>query len=61
MKLEIILSNVNMPTSLNKSLFWNENSNNRNFSQVKLVYSKMNMSLSDVLMKYNKTINENEL
>lgn len=48
------LSNVNIPTSLDKSLFWNENSNSFNCSQVKLIYSKNNLSLSDVLKKYNK-------
>ena len=48
------LPNVNIPTSLNKSLFWNDNSDNYNFSQVKLVYSKSNLSLSDILKKYNK-------
>lgn len=55
------LSNVNIPTSLNKSLFWIENSDNHNFSQVKLIYSKSNMTLLDVLTKYNKIIDENEL
>ncbi|HEX8576625.1 MAG TPA: hypothetical protein VF677_10075 [Flavobacterium sp.] len=48
------LSNINIPTSLDRSLFWNGNSNNYNFSQVKLIYSKSNLSLSDVLKKYNK-------
>ncbi|SMP36910.1 hypothetical protein [Flavobacterium hercynium] len=48
------LPNVNIPVSLDKSLFWNENSNNHNFSQVKLVYSKLNLSLFDVLKNTNK-------
>ncbi|MDR6761942.1 hypothetical protein J2Y38_002153 [Flavobacterium sp. 2755] len=55
------LTNVNVPISLNKSLFWNENSDNRNFSQIKLVYSRLNLSLFEVLKQKNKIINENEL
>ena len=51
------LSNVSIPTSLNKSLFWSENSDNHNFSQVKLIYSRFNLSLLDVLKKYNKIKN----
>lgn len=53
------LANVNVPIKLNKSLFWNENSDNSNFSQVKLVYSRLNLSLYEVLK--HKIINENEL
>lgn len=45
------LSNVNIP-SLDKGIFLNEVSNDNTQSQVKLVYSKFNLGLSDVLKKY---------
>lgn len=43
-----------IPPDLDKSLFWKEVSDNHSFPLVKLVFSKNNLSLFEVLKKYNK-------
>lgn len=45
-----------MPSSLDRSLFWEEESNNHNLPMVKLIYSKNGLNLAEILKKYGKLI-----
>lgn len=51
------LFSTNIPLTLDRSLYWNEESNKQNFSMIKLVYSKKGLELSEVLKKDEKLIN----
>lgn len=54
------LKEINIPI-LEGSMYWKTRDNGYEIPMVKLVYSKKGLGLANVLKKYKKIINENEL
>ena len=55
------LSGVSIPNDLENSMFWKTTDQGYELPRVKLIYSKKGLSLVDVLKKYGKMIDKNNL
>ena len=51
------LPNVFIPQDIEKSMFWKTTDKNYIIPSLKLIYSKLNLGLTDTLIKYNKLKN----